>query len=86
MPDKSLADSSSMAMGDEALSKQASTADPGQHSTQPGQPAAPGLSRGTKRLAALRRQRRSEWLSDFGGTTAGWRSSQVSRHLEMVFI
>lgn len=37
----------------------------------------PLLSQGTKRLAALRRQRRSQWLSDFSGGGPGRSSSQV---------
>jgi hypothetical protein len=35
------------------------------------------LSQGTKRLAALRRQRRSQWLSDFSSGSPGWSTSQV---------
>jgi hypothetical protein len=38
------------------------------------------LSEGTKRLAALRRQRRTGWHSDFASSVPGWRYSQVGGH------
>lgn len=53
-------------------------------SSLPQQPPPGELSRGAKKLAALRRQRRSDWLSDFGGSGPGCQPSQVRRFIARV--
>jgi hypothetical protein len=53
-------------------------------SSLPQQPRPGELSRVAKKLAALRRQRRSDWLSDFGGSGPSCQPSQVRRFISRV--